>query len=450
MNQLLFIETFVLGASTIAAIYHLVLYIQQRDKFLMYYSVYLFTLASYILFKILSNNYDPFKPTDNIVYYILEEVIQVTMVAVYVLFAAQTLEVVNEKSRVRSLMYCFFGLAFLSIVYHIYDAIANGTNVKSIQSYAIGRISLVGVATIALLFAWRIRTTIFQRTIIIGSLVYDTSGLLSIISFAKQGPVFGLTGVEPYLAGCLVDIIIFSSALGYRLKIIAEQKNQLLKRETEARLAVEKTRMRIAINLHDDVGSVLSSMSVYGEAAKRSLAENNLTRVNELLDKVGVNARETMSNMSDIVWTINPVNDTGEKLFNKMEAFASEVLDAAGIEFEFKVDEMLYKENFLMPVRQNIFYIFKEAVNNCVKHSVAKKFGVHLSIKNNLFEMKIRDDGKGFDPDKKYEGNGLKNMRQRAQESNDTLDVYSSENGTVIKLTCHTMNALPLHPANKN
>ncbi|HNR21121.1 MAG TPA: 7TM diverse intracellular signaling domain-containing protein, partial [Bacteroidia bacterium] len=230
MNQLLFIETFVLGASTIAAIYHLVLYIQQRDKFLMYYSVYLFTLASYILFKILSNNYDPFKPTDNIVYYILEEVIQVTMVAVYVLFAAQTLEVVNEKSRVRSLMYCFFGLAFLSIAYHIYDAIANGTNVKSIQSYAIGRISLVGVATIALLFAWRIRTTIFQRTIIIGSLVYDTSGLLSIISFAKQGPVFGLTGVEPYLAGCLVDIIIFSSALGYRLKIIAEQKNDLLKK----------------------------------------------------------------------------------------------------------------------------------------------------------------------------------------------------------------------------
>ncbi|HNR21162.1 MAG TPA: histidine kinase, partial [Bacteroidia bacterium] len=199
--------------------------------------------------------------------------------------------------------------------------------------------------------------------------------------------------------------------------------------------AVEKTRMRIAINLHDDVGSVLSSMSVYGEAAKRSLAENNLTRVNELLDKVGVNARETMSNMSDIVWTINPVNDTGEKLLNKMEAFASEVLDAAGIEFEFKVDEMLFKENFLMPVRQNIFYIFKEAVTNSVKHSGAKKFSTHVGISNHLLVIEIKDDGKGFDPDKKYKGNGLRNMKLRAEELNGNLAIKNSPVGCLLILS---------------
>lgn len=434
MSQLLFIETFVLGASTIAAIYHLVLYIQQRDKFLMYYSAYLFTLASYILFKLLSNNYNPFMPTDNLCYYILEEVIQVSMVAVYVLFAAQTLEVVNEKSIVRSLMFCFFGLAFLSIVYHIYDAIANGTNVKSIQFYAIGRISLVGVATIALLFAWRIRTTIFQRTIIIGSLVYDTAGLLSIISFAKQGPVFGLTGVEPYLAGCLVDIIIFSSALGYRLKIIAEQKNQLLKRETEARLTVEKTRMHIAINLHDDVGSVLSSMSVYGEAAQRAIAAGENVKAGLYIEKIGQNARETMTSMSDIVWAINPVNDNGEKLFNKMESFAASILESKQIEFAFSVEPSFLKEDFIITVRQNLLLIFKEGINNSIKHSGAKKVWADVIKLNNLLIMRITDNGKGIDEDKRGQGNGLRNIYTRAAELNGTANIRSNANGTLVEV----------------
>ncbi|MEO8150531.1 MAG: 7TM diverse intracellular signaling domain-containing protein, partial [Bacteroidia bacterium] len=270
MTQLLFIETFALGAAAIAAIYHLVLFIQQRDKFLVYYSAYLFTLTAYIVFKLISNNYDPFQPTDNIWYYIFEEVIQVTMVAVYVLFAAQTLEVVKTKSIVRTLMYLFFVLSALSICYHIFGAIVNGAGVKSVQAYAVSRISLVSIATLALLFAWRIRNTVFQRTIIIGSLVYDCSGLLSIVSFTQHSSVFGLSGVEPYLVGCLLDIIIFSSAFGYRLKTIAEEKNRLIKRENDARMAIEKTRMRITINLHDEVGSVLSSMSIYGEAAKKS------------------------------------------------------------------------------------------------------------------------------------------------------------------------------------
>lgn len=434
MNQLLFIETFVLGASTIAAIYHLVLYIQQRDKFLMYYSVYLFTLASYILFKILSNNYDPFKPTDNIVYYILEEVIQVTMVAVYVLFAAQTLEVVNEKSIVRTLMYCFFLLAIFSIIYHIYDALVDGSNLKSIQAYAIARVSLVSIATIALLFAWRIRTTIFQRTIIIGSLVYDTSGLLSIISFAKQGPVFGLTGVEPYLAGCLVDIIIFSSALGYRLKIIAEQKNQLLKRETEARLAVEKTRMHIAINLHDDVGSVLSSMSVYGEAAQRAIAAGDNVKAGLYIEKIGQNARETMTSMSDIVWAINPVNDNGEKLFNKMESFAASLLESKQIEFAFSVEPSFLKEDFIITVRQNLLLIFKEVINNSLKHSGAKKVWADVIKQNNLLIMRITDNGKGIDEDKRGQGNGLRNIHSRAAELNGTANISSNANGTLVEV----------------
>ncbi len=437
MNQLLFIETFVLGSATIAAIYHLVLFIQQRDKFLIYYSFYLFSLAIYISFKLASDNYSPFLPTTNLWYYILEEVLQVTMVAVYVLFAAQTLEVVDKKSMVRTLMYCFFALAAGSIVYHVYKAIAYGPGVQLTSEYAYSRISLVGIATIALLLAWRIRTTTFQRTIIIGSLVYDSSGLLSIISFTSESDIMGLSGVEPYLAGCLLDIIIFSSALGYRLKKIADEKNELLQKEIDSRLVIENTRNRIAINLHDDVGSVLSSMSVYSEAARQSLQDNNIPRVTDLINRIGVNARETMSTMSDIVWTINPQNDNGIRLFNKMEDFAAPLFDSMDVEFNYTVHKELHTIDFIMPVRQNLFLIFKEVINNCAKHSSATVVNANFQKSGNILTMEITDNGKGFDAGKINNGNGLKSMKRRAEELGGNFIINSGIHGSQVLLTIH-------------
>ncbi len=423
-----------LGSATIAAIYHLVLFIQQRDKFLMFYSAYLFSLASYISFKLISNNYDPFLPTDNVWFYILEEVLQVSMVTIYVLFAAQTLEVIDKRSIVRSLMIAFFIASFLSISYHIYGAIAYGPGVKSPQDYALSRISLVGIATLALLFAWRIRTTTFQRTIIIGSLVYDTSGLLSIISFTQYKPVFGLTGVEPYLVGCLLDIIIFSSALGYRLKLIAQEKNNLLKKELVNQLEMEKVRLGIASNLHDDLGSTLSSISIYSEAVKNSLLQNKNEQVMDLMDKIGSSARDTVSNMSDIVWAINPLNDDGTKLFNRMESFASPLLNSKSISLKFDVDEELHSVNFKMPVRQNLFLIFKEVIINAAKYSESQNILVHFSKTDSEMRMNVIDDGNGFDINKPKEGNGLRNMKARAIELSGTIDIDTSQKGTTVTL----------------
>ncbi|QQR94028.1 MAG: hypothetical protein IPJ93_08805 [Bacteroidota bacterium] len=439
MTQLLFIETFVLGASTIAAIYHLVLYIQQRDKFLLFYSIHLLTLSAYILFKLLSSNYNPFLPTGNLWNYITEETLQGAMVTVYVIFAAITLDVAFSRSNARTVMYIFFGFCILFYSYQLYNAFEYGPGVKSIQAYMVTRLSLVGIAAIALIFAWTIRTSIFHRTIIIGSLVYDFSWLVSIISLSTQTTILGLNGIEIYLLGCLLDIIIFSSALGYRVKTMAEEKNELVRKEAEARLAIEKTRTGIAMNLHDDIGSVLSSMSVYGEAAKRALKENNVAKVDVLIDKIGVNARETMDNMSDIVWTINPVNDNGFKLFNRMESFASSVLNAKEIELKFEVGKELYEKGFLMPVRQNVFFIFKEIITNCVKHSGATNVEAIFTLNGSNLLLLVSDNGKGFDTKNNHlknasGGNGLKNIKERASVLNGTIEVKSSANGTETKL----------------
>ncbi len=438
MNQLLFIETFVLGAATIAAIYHLVLFIQQREKFLLFYSIHLTTLATYISFKLITDNYNPFSQGSSFWHYIFDESLQGAMVTAYVIFAAITLDVAFNKSKVQFMMIAFFSFSALFYGYQIYNAFEFGPGVKSINDYMISRFSLVLIATWALLYAWRVRESMFYRIIIAGSLVYDLAWLLSIMSYSFQKSFMGLSGIELYLTGCVLDIVIFSSAIGYRIKSIADEKNDLIKKEAEARLAIEKTRMGIAMNLHDDVGSVLTSLSIYGEAAKIALLENNTDKTENLLDKIGVSARETMDNMSDIVWTINPVNDNGEKLFNKMEAFASSVLNAKEIVLKFEVDKELFESDFLMSVRQNLFLIFKESINNIAKHAAATEVIVSFYISNNLLKMDITDNGKGFDlsmvSKKITGGNGLKNMRERAATLNGKIDIRSFNNGTETKL----------------
>lgn len=434
MSQLLFIESFVFGAACLATIYHLILYIQQKDKFLLYYSAYLLSLSCYIGFKLVSNNYDPFEPTDNIWHYILEEVLQVTMVTVYVVFAGQTLEVVQEKSIVRSLMYLFFVMSFLSVSYHVADAFLNGAGVKTHNTYAISRISLVGIATIALLFAWRIRTSTFQRTIIVGSLVYDTSGLLSIISFTQETDILGLSGVEPYLIGCLLDIIIFSSALGYRLKTIADEKNRLLTREIETQQALEKTRREIAINLHDDIGSTLSSINIYTEAIKNKLKNNEPEKVMELVNKIGENSRETISTLGDIVWNINPLNDTSERLFNRMESMATILLSAQNTFLEFELDPDLKDFDFSLEAKQNIYLLFKEIINNAAKYAEASVVKVVIQKTGIMLKMKISDNGKGFNMNEKSNGNGLGNMKQRAEIFHGSATISSSSAGTKTEI----------------
>ena len=122
MTQLLFIEIFVLGATAIAAIYHAGLYIQQKDRFLLFYSIYLFTTSAYIGFKLLSNNYNPFIPTANTGYYVMEEFLQLFMVCNYTTFAAVTLEVTQKPRMVKYAWVSFLVISALTFTVHLSKA----------------------------------------------------------------------------------------------------------------------------------------------------------------------------------------------------------------------------------------------------------------------------------------------------------------------------------------
>ncbi len=163
MTQLLLIEIFVLGASLIAAIYHLMLFIQQKDKFLLFYSLYLFAASAYITFKLISNNYDPFSPTGSTWYYAAEEILQVLMYSSYATFAAVTLEVTKKPLLVK---WCWIGLLIFSgitIIIHVLKAGFIGPGITTRFGYGFSRLTTIAVAGFALAMAWRVRTTVFQK-----------------------------------------------------------------------------------------------------------------------------------------------------------------------------------------------------------------------------------------------------------------------------------------------
>ena len=192
-----------------------------------------------------------------------------------------------------------------------------------------------------------------------------------------------------------------------------------------------KLRNQIAADLHDEVGSSLSSIHLLSQMAEQK--ETNSASKN-ILNKMTSNVHETIERMSDIVWVVKPkINDT-QSLKTRMENFIYQICDGKEIECSFISDEVDHL-NLSMEKRKNLYLIFKEAVNNAIKYSDTHKLDVNLSLKNNLFEMNIKDYGKGFDNSTCQRGNGLDNMINRAKEIHAIMEVNSVPGkGTHIKL----------------
>ena len=135
---------------------------------------------------------------------------------------------------------------------------------------------------------------------------------------------------------------------------------------TRQQLKLQTLRNKIASDLHDDIGSTLSSISIFCQVAQQQSKE-----VIPLLETIGESSRKMLDAMADIVWTINPENDQFEKIILRMRSFAYELLGAKNIDFEFIADEEVTKMKLPMDVRKNLYLIFKEATNNMVKYSGA-------------------------------------------------------------------------------
>jgi signal transduction histidine kinase len=199
-------------------------------------------------------------------------------------------------------------------------------------------------------------------------------------------------------------------------------------------LSEEKLRSKIARDLHDEMGSTLTSINIISKVAMedRQIGEN----VRQYLQKIKDHSGKMMESMSDIVWAINPANDSFEKVVLKMKEFASEIMEPAKINYFFSETQVPENAQLNLEQRKDIYMIFKEAVNNAVKYSGATEIDIILQGTDNHLQMIITDNGNGFDPNASFSGNGLKNMHCRAAQMKGELKLESIRGtGTSIILT---------------
>ncbi|QEC42504.1 sensor histidine kinase [Pseudobacter ginsenosidimutans] len=203
-------------------------------------------------------------------------------------------------------------------------------------------------------------------------------------------------------------------------------------------MQVEKIRTRLARDLHDDMGSTLSTINILSNMAVKKI-ESDQKASQDYMGRISDSSSRIMEAMDDIVWSINPVNDSMRKILARMKEFAGNVLEASDIDYTFTVDETVKDMTFDMEWRREIFLVFKEAINNIVKYSKAAKVDITLRKQKNVLQMTINDDGVGFNTDNDHQGamrgNGLRNMRKRAEAMNGSLKIISApESGTSVEL----------------
>ncbi len=205
----------------------------------------------------------------------------------------------------------------------------------------------------------------------------------------------------------------------YRYRI-----NQILK--------IEQLRTEISADLHDDVGATLSSISILSTLVQHQVKDSPTAQ--KYLNTILEDTSSLQNKLEEIVWSLRSDRDTVGQLTARIRRIGAEIFEAKGINYEFEVDDSIAHLKLSMDFRRNLLLIAKEAVNNLVKYSECKQVKISiLKVKGNL-ELIVQDDGKGFE-NTNIEGNGLRNMRARANKMKGKLTVYSKIGvGTEVKL----------------
>jgi ligand-binding sensor domain-containing protein len=192
---------------------------------------------------------------------------------------------------------------------------------------------------------------------------------------------------------------------------------------------MERWRVRIAADLHDEIGSSIGSISLLTRKIQKEgqLAEDqksDLSSINRI-------STQAANSIRDIVWFINPQYDTMQDLILRMKDAAAAV--ATGTKLHFNTPQENLSRKLAPEFRRHVFLMFKEILTNIAKHAKATEVEIVLVEKKGVWLLMIRDNGIGFDPAAMHNGNGLKNLRQRAEKLSGTLEIRSqAETGTTV------------------
>jgi signal transduction histidine kinase/ligand-binding sensor domain-containing protein len=231
-----------------------------------------------------------------------------------------------------------------------------------------------------------------------------------------------------FIGGVAIVLLTgFAGAVRYISIQRLQRKVQELEKERAVQLERERTRDHIARDLHDDVASTLGSVVIYSESLKRQMEQQGQSA--ELADRIGSLSQEAQEALGDIVWSTSPTHDTLKDFLTRISDVTVEICSFRGIAYTLTMPSTVPDSVLQNDVRKNLLLIFKEAMNNIVKHSAATAIAVTAEVTSEGFRLTIADNGKGFaveEHDVASRGHGLRNMRKRAEEIGADLTIHSA------------------------
>jgi len=248
----------------------------------------------------------------------------------------------------------------------------------------------------------------------------------------QEGSVLGLR-ILPHLYErlwfrLLAGLAIAGAVSGLIRRLATRQLRRKME-QLQRQQAVERERTRIAKDLHDDLGASLTLIAVLGDLAKKE-------KTSQRIEKMSSTAREAIKSLDEIVWAVNPGNDTLAHLIDYAGQFATDYLRAAGIRCRLDVPEQTPARELPANVRHNVFLVIKEALQNIVKHAQAAEVWLRISATARQLRVVIEDNGRGFEraPENAW-ADGLRNMRQRLAEISGRCEIQSVAGaGTTITI----------------
>jgi signal transduction histidine kinase len=214
----------------------------------------------------------------------------------------------------------------------------------------------------------------------------------------------------------------------------ARQKAEM---ELQNQQAILSERLRISSELHDEVGATLSGIAMYSHLTREQMKTGQAAEIEKSLNIMQQSSTQMVDKLSDIVWLINPEQDSLQKLVTRLEEYATDMAAIKNIHVKIDVPEKIAEINLPVENRRNIYLFCKEAINNAVKYSNATLLELTVKEVNGKLEFSVSDNGKGFDAVMVRRGNGLENMQKRADDIGAKLILQSKENeGASVCLQC--------------
>jgi signal transduction histidine kinase len=416
------------GAALATCFYHFIIYMYQKEKLFLYYALYLFVTAGFIAYRIVNYYFYNDNATQYRWYFSTEEVLQCAHYYCYFLFGIMAFRHYKALPNYMWRYWKYFlswslpvyGLSFFLISFFTGDDKYQG--VPQILSIIFRAILMISSLVIQVAFLFN-ATNAILRLILIGSIVYLGCGVMAFVSNLNRTVYLGIPDIAWIFVGIFSDILFFSAAMGARLKGIAkEQRESLLKiqqQEIEKIATVyatqEKERRRISQELHDDIGSTLSSIALMSTVLKNRIPEKPDAAL-VLATKMEHTSREMIETMSDIVWSNNPANDTIQHLHNRLQQYLTNAFENSETVCSLFINKPSDDKAIDMQLRRDVYLICKEIINNASKYSHAHNFLVRITFEESCINITAADDGEGFDAATIKPGNGLNNIRQRIKK----------------------------------